>query len=248
MVSREKDSQKGENGKVAIIGGSKEYTGAPALSAQAALRTGADLVNVLTSESVREIVAGYSENLIVGGFSADYFDTDALDQALELADWADVVVIGPGLGEPEDKAVRQFIQEAEVPLVIDADAIQHAGRSLTNNSVLTPHSGEFDAYIDGMLEEFLEKDNIVLKKGSVDEIRSVSGVEKVSAGHPGMTVGGTGDALTGIVAGLIAQGVDKKEAAVKAAKINGKAGEKAAERCGNGLVATDLLEEIPKFI
>jgi NAD(P)H-hydrate epimerase len=90
--------------------------------------------------------------------------------------------------------------------------------------------------------------NIALVKGSEDRIYSKEGLEKVSRGHPGMTVGGTGDVLTGIVASLISQGLEKREAAVRAAEINGKAGEKAAEKYGNGLVATDLLEQIPKFL
>jgi NAD(P)H-hydrate repair Nnr-like enzyme with NAD(P)H-hydrate dehydratase domain len=99
------------------------------------------------------------------------------------------------------------------------------------------------------VESFVEETgNVVLVKGATDKIYSESGVGEVHGGHPGMTVGGTGDVLTGIMASLISQGLEPEEAAVKAAEINGKAGEAAAEEYGNGLVATDLLEEIPDYI
>lgn len=244
MISREKDSYKGENGKVLVIGGSKEYAGAPALSAQAALRSGADLVQVFTSETVRDIVAGYSENLIVEGYEGDYLEMSAIDRALELAEWADVAVIGPGLGNAQPKAVRHFIQEAEATPVIDADALKHVGRAPVENSVLTPHRGEFEE-LEDFLDQLLQKDNIVLRKGSTDRIYSREDITEIDIGHPGMTVGGTGDVLTGIVAGLISQGMNLGEAAVKAARINGEAGEEAAEKYRNGLVATDLLDHIP---
>lgn len=247
MISREKDSHKGENGKVLVIGGSKDYTGAPALSAQAALRTGADLVKVFTSETVRDIVAGYSENLIVEGYEGDYLDMSVIDRALELADWAEAAVIGPGLGDPQPKAVSHFIQESEATPVIDADALKYVGRTPVENSVLTPHRAEFEE-IEDFLDQLLQKGNIVLRKGSTDRIYSGKDVTEVDRGHPGMTVGGTGDVLTGIVAGLVSQEVNLDEAAVKAAEINCETGEKAAEKYGNGLVATDLLDHIPSVM
>lgn len=247
MISREKDSHKGENGKVLVIGGSKDYTGAPALSAQAALRSGADLVKVFTSETVQDVVVGYSENLIVEGYEGDYFRMDAIDRALELAEWADAVVIGPGSGDPQPKAVRHFIQESEATPVIDADALKHVGRTPVENSVLTPHRAEFEE-IERFLDQLLQKGNVVLRKGPTDRIYSGKDVTEVDRGHPGMTVGGTGDVLTGIVAGLVSQGVDLDEAALKAAEINGKTGEEAAKKYGNGLVATDLLDYIPSVM
>ncbi|MFB6180315.1 MAG: NAD(P)H-hydrate dehydratase, partial [Candidatus Nanohalobium sp.] len=101
----------------------------------------------------------------------------------------------------------------------------------------------------GSVENFVEETgNVVLVKGAVDRVFSESGVEEVDVGHPGMTVGGTGDVLTGILAGLIAQGEGLEEAAVEAARVNGKAGELAAEEYGNGLLATDLLERVPEVI
>jgi NAD(P)H-hydrate epimerase len=252
MISREKDSYKGENGKVAVIGGSLDYSGAPALSAQAALRTGADLVNILTSDSVRDVVSGYSENLIVEGYEDKYFGESAVEPAERLAGRADAVVVGPGMSCARQDSVEEFLVNLETPVVIDADAIQSGINAEVSDAIFTPHSGEVELIRKkyGTIEEFIEmrQDTVVLEKGSTDKIYFEDGFEKVTAGHPGLTVGGTGDVLTGIVAGMMAQGLDKKEAAVKAAKVNGKAGEKAAEKYGNGLLATDLIENIPGLL
>lgn len=247
MLSREKDSHKGENGKVTVIGGSKEYTGAPSLSAQAALRTGCDLTKIVTSEEVSDVVASYSENLIVGEYPSEYLGLSGVENCLEAVRWSDVAVIGPGLGDPDKEAVEEIIGRSQVPLVIDADAIKPALNAEISNAVFTPHRGEVELIEEecGSLGSFVEKtSNVVLIKGPEDKIYSENGVEEVEAGHPGMTVGGTGDILTGIIAGLISQGLDTEEAAVRAAEVNSEAGEKAAEEYGNGLVATDLLEEI----
>lgn len=247
-LEREQETHKGQNGKVGVIAGSQDYTGAPALSAKAALRTGCDLVKILTSRQVSDTVASYSENFIVEDYNGDYFDMEALNQALDLAEWADVVVIGPGLGEPRAKAVREFLQDAESTLVVDADALEHVGRSPVNDSVLTPHGGEFEQYIEDILGALVQKDNVVLEKGSADKVYLGEEEREVEVGDPAMTVGGTGDVLTGVIASLIAQGLDKEDAAELGAWVNGKAGEKAADEYGNGLLATDIIEKIPEVL
>jgi hydroxyethylthiazole kinase-like uncharacterized protein yjeF len=251
-LNRKPDSHKGENGKVGVIGGSADFSGAPALSAQAALRTGSDLVKILTSESVKNVVAGYSVNLIVDSYPSDYFGISGVETALEKISWSDVAVIGSGLGSPDPEAVKEVIERTEKPLIIDADSIEPALDSNVSNAVFTPHRGEAELIREkfGSIEGFIEEkdDVVVLLKGAKDRIYSEEGLETVSKGHPGMAIGGTGDVLTGIVASLISQGISKREAAIKAAEINGLAGEKAGEEFGNGLIATDLLDEIPKFI
>ena len=247
MIQREKGSYKGENGKVAVIGGSKDYTGAPALSAQASLRTGCDLTKIVTSDKVSDVVASYSENLIVRDYPSKYLGVSGVENCLEAVRWSDAAVIGPGLGKPDAEAVKEIVDRAEAPLVIDADAIKPALDADVSNSVFTPHRGE-KQFIEeryGSVQEFVdETSNVVLVKGATDKIYSEDGVTEVEAGHPGMTVGGTGDVLAGIVAGLVAQGKDLEGAAVKAAEINGKAGEKAAEDYGDGLTAKDLIDNI----
>jgi len=246
-LERDLDSHKGQNGKVGVIAGSKDYTGAPALVSEAALRTGSDLTKILTSESVRDIVASYSENFIVEPYSADYFDRDAADKALKLAEWSDVVAIGPGLADPEPKAVRNFMQEVGAPLVIDADALEFVGRTPVRNAVLTPHGAEYKNIGEDVVHELVDRGNVVVKKGSEDFILSSDFEERVSVGTPVMTVGGTGDVLTGVIASLISQGLELDEAARLGVWISGKSGEMAAEEYGNGMLATDLIETIPKI-
>lgn len=246
-LQRDPKSHKGENGKVGVIAGSKDYAGAPALSAKAALRTGCDLTTILTSTSVSSTVAGYSENFIVRDYSSNYFDMEALEQALELDKEVDVVVIGPGLGDSDPKAIREFVQKCKSPVVVDADALEHVYCGSIENAVLTPHEVEFEL-IENSLESLLEKDNVVVRKGTKDAVYSKNGEAEIETGHPTMTVGGTGDVLTGIIASLISQGLNQEEAARLGTWVNGKAGEKAAEEHGGGALATDIVEKISEVL
>lgn len=251
QLSRSPETHKGQNGKVAVIGGSKDYTGAPALAGEAALRTGADLVNVMTSELVSRVVAGYSENLIVSEYMTAYFRHGAVDSALELANWSDAVVIGPGLSQPDVEAVERFVDECDTPMVIDADAIKPSMDSDLSNAILTPHSGEAVMLEQehGSIDNFCsEKNAVVVAKGAEDVIYTPGENYRNVTGHPAMTVGGTGDILAGVIAGLVSQGLSREEAARLGTWLNGKAGENAAEKYGNGAVATDMVEEIGRIL
>ena len=246
-LERPSDTHKGQNGKVLVIGGSGKYTGAPALSARAALRAGADLVKVLTAEEAKLAVQSFSENLIVESYG-DEFDESSLEKAWELDDWADTTVIGPGLIDFDEKALKKFAEKAE-NLVIDAGAIKHLLEF--HSHVFTPHSGEAKIMREkyGSEEAFAsETGNTVLLKGEVDKIFSGDKTADNRTGWAGMTVGGTGDVLTGTVASFRSQGLSKFEASRLAAFVNGKAGEKAFEEFGNGLVATDLIDEVPEIL
>lgn len=250
-LQRDSESHKGDNGRVGVIAGSEKYTGAPALSAKAALRTGCDLVKILTSENSRDVVAGFSENFIVDSYGAGFLDRNALDRSGEIVDWSDTVVIGPGLGDANSKAVRNFVSSTEKPLVIDADAIEPALEADISNAVFTPHSGEAKIIREkfGSIESFIEQTgSVVVVKGHIDRIYTSEQVFENETGDPAMTVGGTGDVLTGVIAGLISQGLKLEEAARLGMWVNGKAGEKAAEEYGNGTLATDVVEELSEVI
>lgn len=243
-LSRAVYSRKGENGKVAVIAGSKDYTGAPALSAKAALRTGSDLVKILVPEQIRGTVAGYSENFIVESYEADYFNDGALSQAFELAEWADAVVIGPGLGKPDKEAIKEFVSETRTPLVIDADAIEPAVEADISRAILTPHKQELKSVPD----DIVDGETVVVRTGAEDKVFTKEEVYTGVLGSSAMTVGGTGDVLTGIIASLLSQrhcGFTFSEAARLGVWINGKVGEKAAEEYWIGALATDMVEEIP---
>ncbi|MFT4893000.1 MAG: ADP-dependent NAD(P)H-hydrate dehydratase [Candidatus Nanohaloarchaea archaeon] len=249
-LERRSDSHKGENGRVAVIAGSQDFAGAPALSAKAALRSGCDLVKILTSEHVSDTVAGYSENFIVDSHEGGYFGEDAVDKALKLDEWADVTVVGPGLSEVDRVALQEFLELAESELVIDADAIAPAVRKGIKG-VYTPHSGELEHIVEsyGSEEDFVsDTGSILAVKGEKDIIYTEEDSFEISRGTSAMTVGGTGDVLTGIVSSFISQGLDLVEACKLGVWINDKAGELATEDYGNGMLATDLIEKIPEAI
>jgi len=246
-LERPSDSHKGENGKVLVIGGSSKYIGAPALAARAALRSGADLVKILTSEEAKPVIQSFSENFIVESYG-EVFDKNSLDKALELEKWADCTVIGPGLSEFEQQALEDF-EEKSGDLVVDAEAIEALKNSSRN--IFTPHDGEARVLREnyGSIEGFVSQtENAVLLKGEIDKIYSKGEVFENKSGCAGMTVGGTGDVLSGILASFKAQGLSNIEASRLAAYVNGKAGEKAVEEYGNGLLATDLVEKISLMI
>lgn len=246
------EMEKGGRGRVGVVGGSIEHAGPPALAGQAALRTGSDLVKIVTSEEVLAAVAGFSENLVVERYVGDHLTEGSVSKVGELGDWSDVIVIGPGLSEPDPEAVERIVDEASVPLVVDADAILPVLESGPfPEAIFTPDANEVDQITDsyGSLQAFSEETGaIVVSTGSTDEI--VAGDESFAneTGTPTMTVGGTGDTLAGVVASLVGQGLDRIDAARLGAWLLGKAGERADVNHGIGMTATDVVESIPEEI
>jgi len=266
-LERASDSHKGENGEVLVIGGGP-YTGAPALAAQASLRAGADLAYVAVPEAVAREVQGYSENLIVTPFSGDRLTPDHVDDLLATAGDRDVVVFGPGLGGEEATldAVREFLGRFSGTAVVDADALQVVPEVDTGATLLcTPHQGELRKMGGETADDWRERADLVeafaadighvlLVKGKEDVVSDGEQTRIGRTGTPAMTVGGTGDVLAGVT-GALAAVLDPFDAAAVAAYANGRAGERAAggwslfgeERQG-GLVATDLLDELPEVL
>jgi len=256
-IERNKNSHKGSNGRILIIGGSELYTGAPALAALAALKTGADLVHIAAPQRAADACASFSPDLITIPLAGKHLAQKHLKVIEPFVKEADCVIIGPGLGRSKEteKAVISFIKTCVVPLVIDADALKAIAKDLKviakKECVLTPHRKEFET-LSGKKSEAEEvrkfaahNDAVVILKAPMDVIADDKKVKFNSTGNAGMTVGGTGDVLSGVVAGLIAQGVGLFEAAYKGAKINGIAGDGCKSRMGYGFTASDLLEEIP---
>lgn len=250
-LDREKGSHKGENGRVGVVGGSKDYSGAPALNAHGALRSGCDLVKILTSRNVQDVVRSYSENFIVEGYDRAYFGEKAATRARNLSEWADSVVIGSGLSDPDEIALKDLVEVTDTPIVVDADAVNPLIDSDFSEAVFTPHEGEAEDIREeyGSVENFVsETGAVVVLKGEEDEIFTPAEKFENKTGHETMTVGGTGDVLAGVIASLISQGLETGEAARLGAWINGKAGKLAAEELGNGALATDIAEKIPEVL
>ncbi|MCH7902732.1 NAD(P)H-hydrate dehydratase, partial [archaeon] len=237
---RKSNSHKGENGKVLVIAGSDEFSGAPvlvAMSALACMRTGVDLCHVLTPEKTGFVVNTYSPDLIVHKAKGNKLTKKHLKKALELEKKVDSIVIGPGLGR--DKAtmsfVREVVKKTRKPIVIDADAI-HACKGLKFNGavILTPHEKEFEIFSGKKLSKNLKVKSsfvkkialkhkcIILLKGKTDIISDDKKIVLNKTGNPGMTVGGTGDVLAGLCAGFSALGLNLFDAAKSAAFVNGK--------------------------
>ncbi len=250
---RSRDSHKGDSGRVLVIGGGP-YTGAPALSAMAALRAGADIVTVATPQNAAKTIAGFSPNLIVRALSDDHLCPGDLDVLKDLILRHDVVVMGMGLGRhPEThEALLQIIPMCN-KTVIDADALQP---DLPLKGIVTPHAGEFKRISSVSLtpsyEERIEpvrlfakeRNLVVLLKGKVDLISDGNIVRGNITGNPGMTVGGTGYVLAGVTASFYCRTTSLRSA-VAAAFVNGRAGDLVYPEKDFGMVATDVVEKIP---
>ena len=275
MKNRDLKSHKGNNGRLLIVGGSADYSGAPAIAGMAAIGTGADLVYVAAPEKVAEAIKATSPDLIVKSLEGDKLSLNHLDEILNLAEKVDAVLIGPGAGIDEDtsKLFNVLASRIKKPMVLDADSLKQVEAKLIKGRediVLTPHLFEFksffnvgddlkldiDSYdfkkVDDNITEFQQIsrqiNGTVIVKGQYDLILSGTKFRINRTGNPGMTVGGTGDALAGIAAGMLAQGLNAFDSACLAAFINGLAGDRAFDEKGNGFSATDLVSYIGNVI
>jgi NAD(P)H-hydrate epimerase len=252
-----KDSHKGQNGRLLIVGGGP-YTGAPALSAFAALRTGVDLVWIAVPEGCHEVVASYSPDFIVKSLEGNFLSPENLPSLNGMMDEADAVLIGPGLGREEDtvSAVCQFVREVDKPMVVDADALYAISTlddlTFSNPTVITPHGREFERLAggipanDGTASELARKlGAAVVLKAPVDIISDGDRIKKNRTGNAAMSVGGTGDVLAGIIAGLLAKGVGPFDAGRMGTYLNGRAGDVAFDIMGHSLTATEVTASIP---
>jgi len=246
-----------------VVGGGP-YTGAPALAAQAALRAGADLSFVAAPETVADGIQGYAEDLIVQSYAGDRLTPEQVPDLVATAErYDDVVVLGPGLGTADETvaAAEQFLAEFSGPAVVDADAVPVVpGLDTDATLVCTPNRKELAAMggpeiaADEPIREYADEiesfaanlGHVVVAKAAEDVISDGERTRLSRAGTPGMRVGGTGDTLAGILAGLLGTH-DPFRAACMAAYANGRAGELLADR-HDGLVASDLLDALPRAL
>lgn len=235
-MQRLADSHKGDNGKVAVIGGSVHQHGAPLFSALAAEAAGADLVYVMVPLVHVEVAKSTSLNFQVYGFGSlsapDEFMPKDHETLIELLATMDCAVIGPGLTRTPAMlgALKTIFESAPCPLVADATALQpFTLKKLSHRqAVLTPHLGELErmglepADVNDVAQQ---AGATLLVKGVTDRIVSSTGLEReVSGGNAGLTAGGTGDALAGLTAALVAQGLSQFDAAVTASTVIKRAG------------------------
>ena len=252
IPKKDDSSHKGAGGTILVIGGGP-YQGAPFLAGSAALRAGADIVRVASP------VDGFMPDLILERLPGNKVTKEHEAKLIALAEAADVVIAGPGLGTDEESlaVARTAVQHAK-RAVVDADLLRHPLPKAKETTVYTPHQGEFtrlfgklpDTLKDRALavQNAAQKENtVILLKGKTDIISDGTRVKFNTSGCAAMTVGGTGDVLAGITGGLLAR-MDAFPAACAAAYAEGKTGEKAAEKVGDGLMASDLLMKIAEIL
>ncbi len=258
---RSKSSHKRMNGTVCVVGGSPVYHGAPFLCAMGAMRSGVDLVYLAVPAPIATAVRALSPDLIVVPLPDSKLTRGNVSRLAPWVEDSNAVAIGPGLGSQKPELVANAVRELKGEgraLVVDADALRP--QTITSLSgapaVLTPHAKEFERAfgrtlpegLDGRVEAVAaaasEAKTTVLLKGPTDVISDGSKVALNVTHSPAMTVGGTGDLLTGITAGLLAKGVRPFEAACAAAFVNGSAGQEAARNLGLHITASDVVNQI----
>lgn len=268
ITPRAHDSHKGDFGRVLIVAGSRGKTGAAALAARGALRSGAGLLTIATPLSCQPIVASFAPEPMTIGLAETAEGTvqpEAIDEILGQS--MDVIAVGPGLGRGDAVTtfVRSLVEKSEVPLVLDADALTaFAGESAGlvgregRDIIITPHPGEM-ARLVGCTVEDVQADRLgiardfasghrvyVVLKGYRTIVASPNGRIFVNpTGSPGMATGGTGDVLTGMVAAWLAQLLDAEAACRIAVYLHGAAGELAdADEGEVSMTAGDLADHI----
>ncbi len=263
---RPAEGHKGTFGHALVVGGSKAYAGAVALSGMAVLQAGAGLSTVFTTESARCAVYQGRPELMVRSFGTpetEWLTAAALPALLPLLQGKSALAVGPGLGnEPETcNFLQGLLQAWNRPLVLDADALNilssepELWRYVPQGSILTPHPGEMARLLPGRdvhnqriaVAEFLaqQKQVIVVLKGKGTVVALPDGKTYVNtSGNSGMATGGAGDVLTGLLVGLLAQGYTPEQAALMGVYLHGRAGDFAAAFSKEGVTATLISDRI----
>ena len=266
LPRRERDTHKGDYGKMLLLCGSRGFTGAAALAARGALRTSAGLVYLAVPESIYAIEAvKLTEPVVLPLPEEEGMLCEAsLAKIGELLPKMDAVLFGSGsgIGPGTEKVLEFLLKNAECPLVLDADGITLAARhkdilrDRLAPTILTPHDGEFARLkpIDAPRPEQTmamarELGAVLLRKGHRTLITDGCSCWENQTGNPGMATGGSGDVLSGIILSLLGQGLPPMEAAAAGAWLHGAAGDLAAERLGEyGMLPGDLVEELPRLL
>lgn len=271
LPRRGASSTKFTSGHVLVAGGSRGLTGAPTMTARASMRAGAGYVTACVPASLQAILAssGTPELMTVGlPDEGGALTAEGVAEVLRLIERGGALALGPGLGRSDGAAAfaRTLAHDAQIPLVLDADGLNaHAGRledlaARSAATVLTPHAGELARLLELDGGEEVERDRlrhvrtaaersaaVVVLKGDDTLVAKPGGTVAVSRGaSPALATAGTGDVLTGIVAALLAQGLDAFTAACAGVWLHARAGREAARKVelAEGVVASDVIDAI----
>ncbi len=268
LKNRENDTHKGDYGRLLIFAGSPGMSGAAALTGLAALRCGAGLVTVATDQRCQGDVAVCHPSLMTVGLEiAESVEPLLPGTGSQPLARYDCLAMGPGLGTSNaaGRWVRALLAEATVPVVLDADGLNHLGNafdfsSLPPSTILTPHGGEMSRL---MGDENLDRDRqeayaselagrcrgVVILKGYRTFITDGKQAIHNTTGNPGMATAGSGDVLTGMIAALIGQGLSAWESAVLGCYLHGRAGDIAAQqKSAVAMISTDIIDCLSEAI
>lgn len=272
LPKRDKDSHKGNYGRVGIIAGSSNMIGAGYLSSMAALRSGSGLVYNIVPKSLQEIFSiKLIESIVipVEDHNTGHFIMDSLPSIEGAMEDKNVLALGPGIGVDDERieVVGNILLKYKGPIVLDADGINCLSKNPTllkkrqGKTIITPHPGEMSKLLNIDIEKLQEnrvkyskeiskKYNIItVLKGANTVVTNGNDVYINSTGNPGMATAGSGDVLTGIISSFIGQGIEGYSAAILGVYIHGLAGDMAKAQIGEyGLIARDILECIPMAI
>ena len=266
LPRRERETHKGDYGKILLLCGSRGFTGAAALAAMGALRTGAGLMYLAVPESIYAIEAvKLTEPVVMPLPDEDgMLCAGSIPQIAQLLPKMDAVLFGSGSGiGPGTEAVLKFLLEnCKCPLILDAEGItlaarhKHILRDRLHPTILTPHDGEFARLTPPELPRAeqtmaLARDLgvVLLRKGYRTLVTDGEICWENQTGNPGMATGGSGDVLSGVILSLLGQGLAPLDAAAAGAWLHGAAGDRAAEELGEyGMLPSDLVEELPRLL
>ena len=271
LPERPSEGHKGTFGHLYAIAGSRGFTGAAKMVGEAAGRSGVGLVTLGVPEPLGDVVASNmleTMTMLLPATPDESIAAAAAGPALEFAKDKEAVALGPGLSQNPDtkQFVLEFMRRCEQPLVVDADALNalsedvEAISAAASARVLTPHPGEMSRLCGATTREVQEDREgtavkfarshgctVVLKGYKTVVARSDGQVFVNVTGNSGMATGGTGDVLTGLIGGLMAQGMAGPDAALLGVYVHGLAGDLAAEEWSErGMIASDLIAEIPE--
>jgi NAD(P)H-hydrate epimerase len=272
LPPRRPESHKGDYGRCLVIGGSTGMAGAVSLCGMAVLRSGAGLVRLAIPKSCAATVAGFEPSYMTVPLPEDAsgrISAGAADAIFEAAKTASHLAVGPGLGRSAelDALVVRLYHELPQPAVFDADALNalaehpYVLKTPGGPRVLTPHPGEYvrlnggrkldsrEAYQADAQSPAARWRAVVVLKGHRTFVTDGERSYINNTGNPGMATGGTGDVLTGVIAGLMCQGLNAYDAARLGVYVHGRAGDLAAADFGHlSLIASDLLRYLPETL
>ncbi len=269
LPHRNPNTHKGDYGKILLLCGSKGYTGAAALSAMGALRSGAGLVYLAVPESIYTVEASKLLEPVVLALQDDEnggYSISAVNQVRQWLPKMDAVLVGPGIGRGEGALAitKMILSEAKIPVVLDADGINviAAHKDIVRDrrypTILTPHAGEFMRIagqtpgtdrMESARRLAQDLGAVVLLKGHRTVITDGEVCYESTTGNPGMATGGSGDVLAGLIVSLLGQGLTPLQSAACGAWLHGTCGDICAEEIGQyGMLPQDMIGVLPRLL